>query len=161
MFHGLCLTSVAAALRLNDVDARNHAVFQELARVRQYFDKIKKAEAPPEQRESTLNKSAAIRFLKADLVSSPPLGSWQAQLSNTPLWRKLTRLLGRQPGGPGQACRAARPGTRQGADRGGLASGPEREEAPGRRVSRARAVGACGSHGGGVQPEERQSRQET
>ncbi len=50
------------------MDARDHAVFTELRRVRQYFDKIKRIESPPLPRGAGLNKEAAIRFLKADLV---------------------------------------------------------------------------------------------
>jgi len=61
---------VAASLRLNGVDAKNHAVFRELVRVRQYFEKIKKIETPPEPRPTSLDTTAAIRFLKADLVGS-------------------------------------------------------------------------------------------
>ncbi|KAI0883837.1 Sas10/Utp3/C1D family-domain-containing protein [Annulohypoxylon maeteangense] len=59
-----------SSLRLNGVDAKEHAVFKELTRVRQYFDKIKNAENPPQKPErpdQTLNKEAAIRFIKADL----------------------------------------------------------------------------------------------
>lgn len=41
---------------------------QELTRVRQYFEKIKKAEEPPAERTQTVNTEAAIRFIKADLV---------------------------------------------------------------------------------------------
>lgn len=58
-----------SALRLNGTDAKEHPVFKELARVRQYYEKIKKAEEPPEQRTQSVNTQAAIRFIKADLVS--------------------------------------------------------------------------------------------
>jgi len=42
----------------------------ELARVKQYFDKIEVVEnaVPPAERKSTLNTEAAVRFLKANLV---------------------------------------------------------------------------------------------
>ena len=53
---------------MSEVDAKNHAVFTELTRVRQYFEKIKKIETPEAERESTVDQQAAIRFLKADLV---------------------------------------------------------------------------------------------
>lgn len=56
-----------SALKLNGVDARNHAVFTELSRVKQYFDKIKEAEAKPQQPATTLNKEAASRFIKHGL----------------------------------------------------------------------------------------------
>jgi len=62
------LIHLLAALRLSSVNAKDHAIFTELTRVRQYFEKIKKIETPPEPRESSLNTTAAIRFLKADLV---------------------------------------------------------------------------------------------
>ncbi|KAI8957485.1 Sas10/Utp3/C1D family-domain-containing protein [Daldinia sp. FL1419] len=59
-----------SSLRLNGVDAKQHPVFKELARVRQYFDKIKNIETPPEKPEQTLNKEAAIRFIRADLAEN-------------------------------------------------------------------------------------------
>lgn len=62
-------TALFSALRLNGTDAKAHPVFTELARVRQYYEKIKKAEEPPEQRTQGVNTQAAIRFIKADLVS--------------------------------------------------------------------------------------------
>ncbi|KAG4219653.1 hypothetical protein PC116_g31868 [Phytophthora cactorum] len=64
------LTRSQASLRLNGVDAKEHPVFKELARVRQYFDKIKNIETPPGKPEQTLNKEAAIRFIKADLAEN-------------------------------------------------------------------------------------------
>ncbi len=67
---GSNLIIITAALRLSGVDAKHHPVFQELTRVRQYFLKIKNLENPPEPRENSVNKEAAIRFLKADLVGS-------------------------------------------------------------------------------------------
>ncbi|KAI2782284.1 Sas10/Utp3/C1D family-domain-containing protein [Daldinia loculata] len=59
-----------SSLRLNGVEAKEHPVFKELARVRQYFDKIKNIETPPEKPEQTLNKEAAIRFIRADLAEN-------------------------------------------------------------------------------------------
>ncbi|KUI73333.1 hypothetical protein VM1G_08860 [Cytospora mali] len=61
-------TALFSALRLNGTDAKGHPVFTELARVRQYYEKIKKAEEPPEQRTQGVNTQAAIRFIKADLA---------------------------------------------------------------------------------------------
>ena len=58
-----------AYLRINGVKARDHPVFKELTRVKQYFDKIKAAEEPPAERTTTLDKGAAARFIKAGLVS--------------------------------------------------------------------------------------------
>ena len=55
-------------MRLNGVKAREHPVFKELTRVKQYFDKIKVVENPPE-RTMAVDKGAAARFIKAGLVS--------------------------------------------------------------------------------------------
>jgi exosome complex protein LRP1 len=56
---------------LNGVKAREHAVFKELTRVKQYFDKIKTAETPAAGRPTaTLDKKAAARFIKASLVQA-------------------------------------------------------------------------------------------
>ncbi|KAE9370512.1 hypothetical protein N431DRAFT_378933 [Stipitochalara longipes BDJ] len=54
-------------LRLNGVKAREHPVFIELTRVKQYFDKIKTAETPIAERYVTVDKAAAARFIKAGL----------------------------------------------------------------------------------------------
>ncbi len=62
------LTYSLAYLRLNGVKAREHPVFIELTRVKQYFDKIKAAETPAE-RNLIVDKAAAARFIKAGLVS--------------------------------------------------------------------------------------------
>jgi exosome complex protein LRP1 len=64
------LTLLIAYLRLNGVNAREHPVFIELTRVKQYFDKIKKAEFPPE-RTMVVDRKAAARFIKASLVCIP------------------------------------------------------------------------------------------
>ncbi|KAJ5152979.1 uncharacterized protein N7482_009457 [Penicillium canariense] len=55
-------------LRLHGVDAKQHPVFRELTRVKQYFDKIKALETEPEQRTMTLDKAAANRFIKHGLI---------------------------------------------------------------------------------------------
>ncbi|DAA76829.1 TPA_exp: Exosome-associated family protein [Trichophyton benhamiae CBS 112371] len=57
-------------LRLNDVDAKEHPVFRELNRVRQYHEKIKTLEAPPEKRTMTLDTQAAGRFIKHGLAGN-------------------------------------------------------------------------------------------
>ena len=61
-----------AYLRLNGVKAREHTIFTELTRVKQYFDKLKTAETPPTlaKRELVLNKEVAKRFINADFVSA-------------------------------------------------------------------------------------------
>ncbi|KAJ8115579.1 hypothetical protein ONZ43_g4637 [Nemania bipapillata] len=56
-----------SALRLNGVNAKEHDVYKELIRVRNYFEKIKSIEAPPQKPEQSLNKEAAIRFIRSDL----------------------------------------------------------------------------------------------
>lgn len=57
-----------AYLRLHGVNAKEHPVFRELTRVKQYFAKIKALETEPEQRTMTLDKEAAGRFIKHGLV---------------------------------------------------------------------------------------------
>ncbi|KAI1379997.1 Sas10/Utp3/C1D family-domain-containing protein [Hypoxylon crocopeplum] len=64
-----------SALRLNGVNAKEHPVFKELTRVRQYFDKIKNIENPPQKPVQTLNKEAAIRFLRADLADNQQINT--------------------------------------------------------------------------------------
>ncbi|KAH8661886.1 Sas10/Utp3/C1D family-domain-containing protein [Xylariales sp. PMI_506] len=59
-----------SSLRLNGVDAKEHPVFKELTRVRQYFEKIKNIENPPPKPEQSLNKEAAIRFIRSDLADN-------------------------------------------------------------------------------------------
>ncbi|QSZ31089.1 hypothetical protein DSL72_000650 [Monilinia vaccinii-corymbosi] len=56
-------------LRLNGVNAREHSVFTELTRMKQYFEKIKLTENPPNatDRNHKLDKGAAGRFIKAGL----------------------------------------------------------------------------------------------
>lgn len=58
-----------AYLRLNGVKAREHPVFKELTRVKQYFGKIQDAEKPSKERPvASLDKQAAVRFIKSGLV---------------------------------------------------------------------------------------------
>ncbi|KAJ5124734.1 uncharacterized protein N7515_008559 [Penicillium bovifimosum] len=57
-------------LRLHGVDAKQHQVFRELTRVKQYFDKIKALETEPEERNMTLDKAAAGRFIKHGLAGN-------------------------------------------------------------------------------------------
>ncbi|ETS84241.1 hypothetical protein PFICI_02266 [Pestalotiopsis fici W106-1] len=59
-----------SSLRLNGVNAKEHAVFTELTRIRQYFEKIKNIENPPPKPDQSLNKEAAIRFIRADLADN-------------------------------------------------------------------------------------------
>jgi exosome complex protein LRP1 len=54
-------------LRLNGQNVKEHPVVQEIMRVRSYFNKIKEVEAGPAQRNTTLDKDAAARFIKHGL----------------------------------------------------------------------------------------------
>lgn len=57
-------------LKLNGVDAKNHTIFQELIRVKHYFDKLKTAETGPVKPTTRLDKDAAGRFIKAGLAGN-------------------------------------------------------------------------------------------
>ena len=58
-----------AYLRLNGVNAKEHPVFRELARVKQYFEKIRHVEFDGQKRENlSLNKPAVVRIIKHALV---------------------------------------------------------------------------------------------
>ncbi|CAI7590135.1 hypothetical protein N7533_000633 [Penicillium manginii] len=57
-------------LRLKGVNAKQHPVFRELTRVRQYFEKIKALETEPEQPTMKLDKAAAGRFIKHGLAGN-------------------------------------------------------------------------------------------
>ena len=59
-----------AYLNLNGVNAKEHAVFTELTRVRQYFQKIKQVEDAPIKPNQSLDKAAANRFIKAGLAGN-------------------------------------------------------------------------------------------
>ncbi len=62
-----------AYLRLNGVNAKEHPVFRELTRVKQYFEKIKRAESVGTNKGSTaLDKAAAGRFIKHALAGNEP-----------------------------------------------------------------------------------------
>ncbi|KAF2838992.1 hypothetical protein M501DRAFT_909905, partial [Patellaria atrata CBS 101060] len=54
-------------LRLNGTDAKEHPVFEELTRVRQYFEKIKSVEISGQKPNMVLDRQAAGRFIKAGL----------------------------------------------------------------------------------------------
>ncbi len=59
-----------SSLRLNGVDAKSHPIFKELARVKEYFGKIKAAESAGSKRSTTLDKDAANRFIKHGLAGN-------------------------------------------------------------------------------------------
>ncbi|KAF2103954.1 hypothetical protein NA57DRAFT_70166 [Rhizodiscina lignyota] len=68
-----------SSLRLSGVDAKQHPVFKELVRVRQYFEKVKKAEEGPEKREQVLDKAAAGRFIRHALSGNEKLDRERAE----------------------------------------------------------------------------------
>ena len=60
-----------AYLKLHGTNAKEHPVFKELTRVRQYFVKIKALETPPEEEAKPtmkLDQQAARRFIAHGLV---------------------------------------------------------------------------------------------
>lgn len=57
-------------LRLNGVAAKEHPVFRELTRVKEYFEKIKRAESAGVKRNISLDKGAAGRFVKHALAGN-------------------------------------------------------------------------------------------
>lgn len=61
-----------AYLKLNGVNAKEHSVFTELTRVKQYFEKIKVAESGNQAvpRNVVLDKQAAGRFIKHGLAGN-------------------------------------------------------------------------------------------
>ena len=61
---------MAAYLRLNGINAREHPIFAELNRVKQYFEKIKLADSNVATPNAKLDKAAAGRMVKHALVRS-------------------------------------------------------------------------------------------
>ena len=58
-----------AYIRLNGVNAKEHPVFRELSRVKQYFEKIHGVEFGGQKREHlSIDKPAVDRFIKHALV---------------------------------------------------------------------------------------------
>ena len=66
---GLLKLIIIAYFRLNGVNSKDHPVFRELTRVKQYFEKIKAAESAGTKQAVKLNKAAAGRFIKHALAS--------------------------------------------------------------------------------------------
>ena len=61
-----------AYVRLNGFNAKEHPVFRELTRVRQYFDKIKDAESKGQEKNSmSLDRAVTNRIVKHALVRFP------------------------------------------------------------------------------------------
>ncbi|KAJ5219881.1 Sas10/Utp3/C1D [Penicillium chermesinum] len=65
-------------LKLHGVDAVQHPVFREITRVKQYFAKIKNLEQP-EERNMTLDKEAAGRFIKHGLAGNEKIDLERAE----------------------------------------------------------------------------------
>ncbi|PPQ71649.1 hypothetical protein CVT24_007840 [Panaeolus cyanescens] len=51
-------------LKTRGIDPKSHPVLSELDRIRTYFDKVNKAENPPAERRTEIDKAAAARFIK-------------------------------------------------------------------------------------------------
>jgi len=67
-------------LRLNEVNAKEHAVFAELTRVKQYFAKIKEVEVGgPGARASRIDKGAAGRFISHALQGNEKFDQERAE----------------------------------------------------------------------------------
>ncbi|KAK0510333.1 hypothetical protein JMJ35_007727 [Cladonia borealis] len=66
-------------LRLNGVNAREHPVFQELTRVKQYFKKTETAESAGGHPNAKLDKAAAGRFIKHALAGNGKYGLDRAE----------------------------------------------------------------------------------
>ncbi|PSR83850.1 hypothetical protein BD289DRAFT_340916, partial [Coniella lustricola] len=68
-------STLHSALRLGGVDTKTHSITKELTRLKQYFGKLKQAEEPPADRTHTVDKQAAIRFIKADLADNSEINA--------------------------------------------------------------------------------------
>ncbi|KAL7790770.1 Sas10/Utp3/C1D family protein [Trichoderma ceciliae] len=68
-----------SSMKVQGIDAQNHAVYTELKRVQQYFAKIKAAEEPEAKRTLTVNQEATARILKADLSDNKSLSAKLAE----------------------------------------------------------------------------------
>ena len=78
-----------AFLRLNGMSAREHPVYRELERVKQYFQKAKLAEVTLQKPVMRLDQNAAGRFIKAALVCDNMLSIIDSMLTNDRLAMKL------------------------------------------------------------------------
>lgn len=59
-----------SSLRLNAIDPKEHHVFRELSRVKEYFGKIKAAETIGQKRSTTVDAEAVGRFVKHGLAGN-------------------------------------------------------------------------------------------
>ncbi|MDI1486972.1 MAG: hypothetical protein OHK93_006234 [Ramalina farinacea] len=66
-------------LRLNGVNAKEHPIFRELTRVKQYFSKVNSAESSGSKRNAQLDKAAAGRFIKHGLAGNDKFDMKEAE----------------------------------------------------------------------------------
>jgi len=68
-------------VRLSGINAKEHPVFRELTRVKQYFDKIKEVEfGEPKRENMSLDKPAVRRFIKHDLAGNVQLDKVKGEM---------------------------------------------------------------------------------
>ncbi|KAF2184817.1 hypothetical protein K469DRAFT_666166 [Zopfia rhizophila CBS 207.26] len=72
-------SALFSTLQLSGINAKEHAVFQELARLKGYFGKVKTAELGPQEPKTKLNKGAAARFIKHGLAGNDRYDSERAE----------------------------------------------------------------------------------
>ena len=60
-----------AFVKLNGANAKEHPVFRELTRVKQYFEKVKVAETRSQLPKLRVDQAATGRIIKHELVSTP------------------------------------------------------------------------------------------
>lgn len=136
------LTPGVAALRLNGVETKNHAIFTELTRVKQYVEKIQKLETPAPARETAVNTEVAARFIKADLVSLPCClvtmhGTHASQGDNKEIKEKLSELIANERAkAAAKATEKKRPAEESTAEKGAAQDGGNLPKRPKRNASK-------------------------
>ncbi|KAF9055956.1 Sas10/Utp3/C1D family-domain-containing protein [Panaeolus papilionaceus] len=85
-------------LKTRGIDPKTHPVISELDRIRQYFEKVNKAENPPAERRTELDKAAAARFIKhaiteAKWKKTPAEEAQEDQSSSVPIPVKVTSKM--------------------------------------------------------------------
>ncbi|KEY65514.1 hypothetical protein S7711_08749 [Stachybotrys chartarum IBT 7711] len=102
-----------STLKLQGTDAQNHAVFDELKRVREYFAKIKAVEEPePEKsRKTTVNQEGAARVLKSGLSDNKAISAKLAEKIAEERAKALLKSMGNNKRPAEAAPPAAAPGS--------------------------------------------------
>ncbi|KAK4130144.1 hypothetical protein BT67DRAFT_445996 [Trichocladium antarcticum] len=114
-----------SALRLNGVETKNHAIFTELTRVKQYMEKIQKLETPAPTRETAVNTEVAARFIKADLGD------------NKEIKEKLSELIAKERAkAAAKATEKKRPAEESTAEKGAAQDGGNLPKRPKRNASK-------------------------